>query len=1201
MALIIADRVKETTTTTGTGNISLSGATFGGFQTFAEAIGDGNITYYCIQNDSQFEIGIGTYTASTNSLSRDTIFQSSNSDNKINIDGIGIVFSVVPADRLVYKDADDAVVFPTPFAFKRSDSGDYWQAYSTDYTNRVSSFFIEEGTDPTWKIGLKTSASQIVAPYYAYISAKDGFIELRGNANSILSIGDEDAQGLQVNHQLKNIIDIRKNGGEIAIQNLDLNSDETTKAKNNSIAYTVFAVESSAAHASDLQTWSVATDEKASLNQHGDLETVGNIIAPSGRFTAVRFSDGSIQTTAALPLASGALIDQNATDIVAQSGYFQSTIDLIDNTAVSGWAEGYIDEISGVLQPQINTNKNDIATVSGLLYDDSAVSGYFESRVDSADSSIAANSGYFESRVDSADSNITANSGYFESRVDSADSSITANSGYFESRVDSADLGINTVSGLLTPSGESFGFAGNVLTYNNSNGGSFNADLSSLSTFDTSGVSLSYSAGTLTYTNNAGGSFDVDISSISGDVYALIVDGAPATLDTLNEIAAALNDDANIATTLTSLISTTSGNLQTQITSNDGDITQLNSDIATVSGLLYDDSAVSGYFESRVDAADSNISTNSSSITANSGYFESRVDSADSIITANSGYFESRVDSADTNISTNSSSITANSGYFESRVDSADSNISVVSGLIPPTTFSITGGDGSNYTIDGMGLNSAYDPTIYMHKGQTYTFNKTFSGHPFRVSTTDGGSVYSDADGTAIEIGSAAGSVTFEIPQDAPDKLYYYCTAHASSMKGVIYTTTNGSLSGYFESRVDSADTNISTNSSSITANSGYFESRVDQADTDIATVSGLLYDDSAVSGYFESRVDANTADIATVSGIAGLTIRDIDGTPSISNVTTIRVTNGSLTDNGGGTVTIATSGSGGGSSYDDAAISGYFESRVDSADSTITANSGYFESRVDSADSTATAHSGYFESRVDANAADIVTVSGLTGGSSSLTVRDIDGTPSVSNVTTIEVTNGSLTDQGGGVVRIATSGSGGGGGGASSTGVPSGVGFFDDSGSLSGNNTFIYDGSDVKVSGRIFASGEQVITSDEIFHIKQLTQAEYDLITPDSATFYIITDVGSSPSIQSYREVSSDTTLLSTDYTINATTSLVLTLPTAVGNEGLLYNIKNTGTGNVIVSGVSSQTIDNQPSFEISTQYQSIKLQSTNSNWIIL
>ena len=51
---------------------------------------------------------------------------------------------------------------------------------------------------------------------------------------------------------------------------------------------------------------------------------------------------------------------------------------------------------------------------------------------------------------------------------------------------------------------------------------------------------------------------------------------------------------------------------------------------------------------------------------------------------------------------------------------------------------------------------------------------------------------------------------------------------------------------------------------------SGYFESRVDQADSDIATVSGLLYDDAAISGYFESRVEQNAADIVTVSGLAG-------------------------------------------------------------------------------------------------------------------------------------------------------------------------------------------------------------------------------------------------------------------------------------------------------------------------------------------
>ena len=55
--------------------------------------------------------------------------------------------------------------------------------------------------------------------------------------------------------------------------------------------------------------------------------------------------------------------------------------------------------------------------------------------------------------------------------------------------------------------------------------------------------------------------------------------------------------------------------------------------------------------------------------------------------------------------------------------------------------------------------------------------------------------------------------------------------------------------------------------------------------------------------------------------------------------------------------------------------------------------------------------------SQVDTNAADIITVSGLTGGGSSLTVQDVDGSPSVSNVTTIRVTNGSLTDNGGGTV----------------------------------------------------------------------------------------------------------------------------------------------------------------------------------------
>ena len=559
MALIIADRVKESTITTGTGRISLSGATFGGFQTFAEAIGDGNLTYYCIQSFDQFEIGQGTYRASDNSISRDTVFQSSNNDNLINVAGVSIVFSVVPADKLVYKDEDDAVVFPTPFTFKRSDTGDYWQAYSTDFTNRVASFYIDEGADPTWTIGLKTSSSDIIKPFYGYISANDGFVELKGNAYSILSIGDQTDEGLKVDHRYQRVLDLTKDGGSIYVDTLDIDTTQTTTIKNTTISSNVLDVEASVGHTADLQTWNISTDEIASINSDGDFETIGDIIAPSGRFHAIRFADTTIQTTAALPFASGTLIDQNAADIVTQSGYFQDYIDGLDHsaTAVSGWARSYIDQTSGNLQDAIDQNISDIAVVSGLIGDADFLPGGSGSLIDQNTADIATASGALRDSINQTNADLATASGALR---DSINQNVS-------------DIG--TVSGLLTPSGESFDFTSNILTYNNSDGGSFTADLSSLSTFDTSGVSLAYSAGTLTYTNNAGGSFDVDLSSISGDVYAMIVDGAPTTLDTLNEIAAALNDDANVANTLTTLISTSSGNLQSQITDNDSDISYI--------------------------------------------------------------------------------------------------------------------------------------------------------------------------------------------------------------------------------------------------------------------------------------------------------------------------------------------------------------------------------------------------------------------------------------------------------------------------------------------------------------------------------------------------------------------------------------------------------------------------------------------------
>lgn len=106
MPLVLADRVKETTTTTGTGTITLDGASTG-FRSFS-VVGNGNTTYYTIagQGTSEWEVGIGTYTASGTTLSRDTVLASSaGAPTKTTFSsGTKDVFVTYPAGRSVYVD-----------------------------------------------------------------------------------------------------------------------------------------------------------------------------------------------------------------------------------------------------------------------------------------------------------------------------------------------------------------------------------------------------------------------------------------------------------------------------------------------------------------------------------------------------------------------------------------------------------------------------------------------------------------------------------------------------------------------------------------------------------------------------------------------------------------------------------------------------------------------------------------------------------------------------------------------------------------------------------------------------------------------------------------------------------------------------------------------------------------------------------------
>ena len=111
MALVIKDRVKETTTTTGTGNIALGGAV-SNFVTFSSVLSNSDTTYYAIvdSNNSDFEVGLGTYASSGNTIARTTVLASSNSGSAVDLSaGSKVIFCAFPADKAVVEDANGAV------------------------------------------------------------------------------------------------------------------------------------------------------------------------------------------------------------------------------------------------------------------------------------------------------------------------------------------------------------------------------------------------------------------------------------------------------------------------------------------------------------------------------------------------------------------------------------------------------------------------------------------------------------------------------------------------------------------------------------------------------------------------------------------------------------------------------------------------------------------------------------------------------------------------------------------------------------------------------------------------------------------------------------------------------------------------------------------------------------------------------------
>jgi len=150
MALVLANRVQETTTTTGTGTVTLAGA-MSGFQSFA-VVGNTNTTYYAITSGTDWEVGIGTYSTTGPTLARTTILSSSIGGGAITLAGTSIVFATYPSEKSVNYDASSNVGIGTTSPGAKLDVVGQARASTIYATSSTASSFVTRLTNQDFQI-----------------------------------------------------------------------------------------------------------------------------------------------------------------------------------------------------------------------------------------------------------------------------------------------------------------------------------------------------------------------------------------------------------------------------------------------------------------------------------------------------------------------------------------------------------------------------------------------------------------------------------------------------------------------------------------------------------------------------------------------------------------------------------------------------------------------------------------------------------------------------------------------------------------------------------------------------------------------------------------------------------------------------------------------------------------------------------------
>jgi len=257
----VADRVKETSLTQGVGTLALEGA-FGGFQSFASGIGDGNSTYYAIENESRWEVGLGTHKTTPKTLTRDSIFDSSNSGEKINLDGVSVVFCTYPAEKAVLKE-NGGIRDSGLLTLTRTSPGNFIHAYNEDSYNRTIALYSDGGISPEWRLGLKTSpASESSPPSHGYAYGEDGKVGLIANSTNSFKIANNTEFAVKHNNV--------KLMGASSFTGINFTTD--------SPAFPSITINAAPGQSANIQEWNGGDSiTVASLSSNGDIETSGSV------------------------------------------------------------------------------------------------------------------------------------------------------------------------------------------------------------------------------------------------------------------------------------------------------------------------------------------------------------------------------------------------------------------------------------------------------------------------------------------------------------------------------------------------------------------------------------------------------------------------------------------------------------------------------------------------------------------------------------------------------------------------------------------------------------------------------------------------------------------------------------------------------------------------------------------------------------